>query len=150
MDPSLLDSKLEQIQDKIRNGGHLGIDDAYRKRFVNGQSEEDAGQSSPRTAVLPKDPMSHIADFSQRLMERVMNKRKKKKKQGSEMPSSLTAASNGGCEQFPEVQPVADPTVYHVVVPIPEDEIAAERVGVSFRAKVTATQFCIVGRRRVL
>lgn len=135
MDPRLLDSKLEQIRDKIKTGGQLGIDDASRKRFVNGQSEEEAGQSSPRIAVLPKDPMSHIAYFSQRLMERAMSKRKKKKKQGSEMPSSPTAenkerASNGGCEECPQVQPLPDPAVYHVVVPIPENEIAAERVSV--------------------
>lgn len=151
MDPSLLDSKLEHIQDKIRNGGQ-GIDDASLKRFVNGRSEEDACQSSPQM-TLPKDPMSHIADFSQRLMERVMNKRRKKRKQlGSERYSPVTVdnkeqASNDGCEEGQEVQPLPDPTVYHVVVPIPENEIAAERVSIDEIRKLPRFQNYSPGAR---
>lgn len=165
MDPSLLDSRLEQIQDKIRNGGQ-GIDDVSLKRFVNEehhprlgkddvpQSEEGACQSFPQMTVLPRDPMSHIADFSQRLMERVMSKRKKKRKQpSSEKLSSLTVetkeqASTDGCkESQEEVQPLPDPTVYHAVVPIPENEIAAERVSVDEIKKLPRFQNYSPGAR---
>lgn len=168
MEPSLLESKLEHIQDKIRSGGQ-GVDDVSLKRFVSGehhsalvtggvpQTEEDACQSSPQATVLPKDPMTHIADFSQRLMERVMSKRKKKRKQlGPEKPSSVTVENkeqvlNDSCKEDPAVQTLPDPTVYHVVVPIPENEIAAERVSVDEIRKLPRFQNYSPGARsRVL
>lgn len=158
MDPSLLDSKLEQIQDKIRNGGQ-GIDDVSLKQFVNEEHHLRPGKDGePQMTVLPRDPMSHIADFSQRLMERVMSKRKKKRKQpSSEKLSSLTVgtkeqASNDGCkESQEEVEPLPDPTVYHAVVPIPENEIAAERVSIDEIKKLPRFQNYSPGARsRVL
>uniref|UniRef100_A0A131Z5D5 U11/U12 small nuclear ribonucleoprotein 65 kDa protein n=1 Tax=Rhipicephalus appendiculatus TaxID=34631 RepID=A0A131Z5D5_RHIAP len=147
MDPTMLNSRLNQIELKVKNGkkciedasldqpkseehfAYLGIDDDGTLPSKNITCTESC---SSQTA-LPKDPMSHIAEFSQRLMERVMSRRKKKRQTKPEQSPSPTnedekQTSDKGNE-CTEEKPLPDPTIYHAVVPLPEHEIAAERLG---------------------
>uniref|UniRef100_G3MMB9 RRM domain-containing protein n=1 Tax=Amblyomma maculatum TaxID=34609 RepID=G3MMB9_AMBMU len=145
MDPSSLSSKLEEIDRKIRNSKNSATQhhlDNFQDEMCHANSQLSTNVSQPEriacnelhVKTVPKDPMSHIAEFSQRLMERVMSKRKNKRKPEPEasLPNrniteqrtpDESSGSTEDCASHP------DPTIYHVIVPIPENEIAAERLG---------------------
>ncbi|XP_037569229.1 RNA-binding protein 41-like [Dermacentor silvarum] len=147
MNPTLLDSRLKQIELKVKNGkkciedaclNHLRSDEqlGYLKMNTDDtllSKDITCAKSGSSQTTVPKDPMSHIADFSQRLMERVMSKRKKKRQtKPDESPSHINENEKQALDTSSECtqeQPGPDPTVYHAVVPLPEHEIAAERLG---------------------
>lgn len=147
MDPVMLDSRLKHIESKVKNGqkfienacldqlrseehfAYLGIDGAG----TSSSETITCTESSSSQTALPKDPMSHIAEFSQRLMERVMSRRRKKRQTE---PEHCLSHTNEDEKQAPDKSSECaegkrrpDPTIYHAVVPLPEDEITAERLG---------------------
>lgn len=146
MDPTMLDSRLKQIELKVKNGKKC-IEDACIDQLSEehfGYSAINGGGTSPSKNItctescssqtgLPKDPMSHIAEFSQRLMERVMSRRKKKRQtKPAQCPSHANEDEKQASDksnECTEEKPHPDPTIYHAVVPLPEYEIAAERLG---------------------
>lgn len=147
INPTLLDSRLKQIDLKVKNGkkciedaclNHLRSDECLGYLKMNTDDtllskDITCAKSGSSQTTVPKDPMSHIADFSQRLMERVMSKRKKKRQtKPDESPSHINENEKQALDTSSECtqeQPGPDPTVYHAVVPLPEHEIAAERLG---------------------
>uniref|UniRef100_A0A1E1XF06 Putative spliceosomal protein snrnp-u1a/u2b n=1 Tax=Amblyomma aureolatum TaxID=187763 RepID=A0A1E1XF06_9ACAR len=161
MDPSFLNSKMEEIGWKIRNSKNSANEqliDNFQEELCRGnlklssnmsQSEEIACDESPVKAAL-KDPMSHIADFSQRLMERVMSKRKKKRKMEPEISSNTHDKQHAPDESGGSTDdgaPHPDPMIYHVIVPIPENEIAAERLGLDEIKKLPRFQNYSLGNK---
>lgn len=163
MHPNLLNSKMEEIECKIRNGENTANEELlhnFQGEMCHGdlklsssmsRSEGIACDELPVKAV-PKDPMSHIANFSRRLMERVMSKRKNKRKIGPETSLSSTnvdeqCAPQKSSEITEDHTPRPDPTIYHVVVPIPENEIAAERLGLDEVKKLPRFQNYSPGKK---
>lgn len=148
MDPTMLDSRLKQIESKVKNGRKhsedTGVDQIKSEEHfahfdINGTvtlpSQDITCTESSSQTTLPKDPMSHIVEFSQRLMERVMSKRRKKREAKPEQCQSGTSEDEKQAldksSECNEQKAHTDPTIYHAVVPLPEDEIAAERLGLS-------------------
>ncbi|XP_077519459.1 RNA-binding protein 41-like [Amblyomma americanum] len=142
MDPSLFNSKVEEIEWKIsKNSTNNQLSDNIQDEMCRGNlklsnimSQSEGITCNELPAKVLKDPMSHIADFSQRLMERVMSKRKNKRKME---PKTYLLNTNIDKQRAPDEMggsteddtPRPDPTIYHVVVPIPENDIASERLG---------------------
>lgn len=163
MDPSLLSSVMDEIEWKIRNGKTSAREeplDNCQGEVCHGDLKLSSNISRPEgiscnelpVRAVPKDPMSHIADFSRRLMERVMSKRKKKRKIEPETSLSNTNVNE---QRAPENStgiseddaPRPDPMIYHVIVPIPENEIAAERLGLDEVKKLPRFQNYSPGKK---
>ncbi|KAM7290892.1 RNA-binding protein 41 [Ixodes scapularis] len=148
MNPGVLEGKLDEIRSKIEESrrSQLATSEAFSGARQLTRSEMDVErtlyadcperkhykglvvEARPRTAPLPTDPMSHVAEFSKALMERIKAKKKDRKctRAVEDESSDKTAEEARGGDGDPR----PDPTVFHAVVPLSEEEIRGSRLGV--------------------
>lgn len=148
MNPGVLEGKLDEIRSKIEESrrSQLATSEAFSGARQLTRSEMDVErtlyadcperkhykglvvEARPCTAPLPTDPMSHVAEFSKALMERIKAKKKDRKCARvveDESSDKTVEEARGG-----DGDPRPDPTVFHAVVPLSEEEIRGSRLGV--------------------
>lgn len=152
INPKVLESKLNEIRSKIEESQKSQLAASSSEAFSGARqltrSEMDIErtlyadcpqrkhykglvvEAQPHLAPLPMDPMNHIVEFSKALMERIKSKKRDRKcARGVEDVRNKEAgekaqAGNGDSDQRP------DPTVLHAVIPLSEEEIRENRLGV--------------------
>lgn len=112
MEPSALKERIEAIQQRLeQRTAHK--DEAG----TDAETSEKSYTAVAERTGLPKDPMSHIMEFSKLMMERV-NARKKKCHRNKERKDNESREVDAA-----KLPP--DPMRLHTVVPLPDDEISA-------------------------
>lgn len=168
MDPAILENKLREIENKIRDHTSQltssGLEPFSGAKQLS-RSEMDIEktlyancphnkhykglivEAQHEVKLLPMDPMSHIAEFSKTLMERInAKKRTRRRRFKCNKESGEQEDSQESCNAVVS-EPAPDPAVFHAVVPLPDDDIRAARLGLDEIRKLPRFQNYSPGHR---
>ncbi|CAN8006666.1 unnamed protein product, partial [Ixodes hexagonus] len=153
INPKVLESKLHEIQNKIEESqksqlaassseafsgarqltrSEMDIErtlyaDCPQRKHYKGLVIEAQLQATP----LPMDPMTHVAEFSKALMERIKSKKRNRRSARGVEDTRNKEATEEMKSGMDDNDPRPDPTILHAVVPLSEEEIQENRLSVN-------------------